>query len=59
MLSGFHHWSPVSCMQVACNAMQFSRVSLFYTFSVQNKIETKIRIKIAVEVQCPQLRNLL
>ena len=33
MLSGFHHWSPVSCMQVACNAMQFSRVSLFYTFS--------------------------
>ena len=34
MLSGFHHWSPVSCMQVACNAMQFSRVSLFYTFSV-------------------------
>ena len=35
MLSGFHHWSPVSCMQVACNAMQFSRVSLFYTFSLE------------------------
>ena len=26
---------------------------------VQNKIETQIRIKIAVEVQRPQLRNLL
>ena len=33
MLSGFHYWSPVSFMQVACNAMQNLRVSLYYTFS--------------------------
>ena len=42
MLSGFHHWSPVSCMQVACNAMQFSRVSLFYTFSELGIISNNI-----------------
>ena len=34
---------------------------MFWNISikVQNKIETQIRIKIAVEVQRPQLRNLL
>ena len=34
---------------------------MFWNISikVQNKIETQIRIKIAVEVQHPQLRNLL
>ena len=34
---------------------------MFWSISikVQNKIETQIRIKIAVEVQRPQLRNLL
>ena len=35
--------------------------TMFWNISikVQNKIETQIRIKIAVEVQRPQLRNLL
>ena len=35
--------------------------TMFWSISikVQNKIETQIRIKIAVEVQRPQLRNLL
>ena len=38
MLSGFHYWSPVSFMQVACNAMQNLRVSLNYTFSYTSNI---------------------
>ena len=37
------------------------KYTMFWNISikVQNKIETQIRIKIAVEVQRPQLRNLL